>query len=795
MFISLEWLSQHVDLSGLNSRDIAHRLTMSTAEVEGVEEINRAVDGLIVGQIVSAEEIPGYPGLKRVEVECGTKTFASVCAAPNARAGLKSAFAPPGATIASRRIIEASEVAGVRSEGILCSAMEMGLSEFHENIFEIPPGVENGTPLSELIPPTDTLIDIDNKSLTHRPDLWGHYGLARELAAIYGRDLKPLDLEDLAQYDGLPAYPLQVDDFENCPCYCCVDLEGIVPAPAPLFIQWRLHALGQRTFDLLVDLTNYIMLELGQPMHAFDGDKLKAVRVAPMGRDGAFTTLDGAERKMLAEDLMIWNEEKPVAVAGVMGGLETEVSPETTRLMLESANFKGSRIRRTAVRLGLRSDASQRFEKNQPPVNTRVAVARFLDLARRAGQTPNVRSRLTQAGDLRDTVRDIEIPLEFFHRRIGMEIPEQKMLAILHSLGFEAAVVDARRMRVGIPPHRSAYDISIPQDIIEEVSRVYGYDNVEPRMPEIEMQTPVLNDQLRSEHKARRLLAASHGFVEVHSYSWFNDTWLKAIGYDPGKTLVVANPGAEGQGRMRTTLVPNLLANVKLNLAHQEAFRLFELGRVFQPKGEDGCHETTRLAGVSYSSVKGLDLEDHYRAIKGAVEDLALAVAGAAPTFEPGEEAPTPWHIPGQYLSVRLDGNEIGALGFLSGPLLDELNPKSQVVWFEFDFAPLEGPVYPQVQYQPPSPYPGSWFDVSIVHDAAQGYAPLAAKLDRYTHELVTKRAFLGLYKGKGLEKGMASYTFRYWIGAKDHTLSGEEIEAVQKEFFAFLESEGLALR
>ncbi len=380
MYISLEWISQYVDISGIEPEVIADRMTMATAEVEGFERVERSIDGVVVGEIVSVEDIPGAPNLKKVQVDCGASKYTTACGAPNTSVGMKAAFAPAGTTIAGGKTIEKGVMSGCESEGVLCSAMELGLSEFHETLFEIPADVETGAALSDLMPKSDVIIEIDNKSLTHRPDLWGHYGIAREIAAVFGRELKALPLEDLSVYDDLPAYPLTIDDLDGCPHYSCLEMASIKPEPSPLAIQWRLHALGQRTFDLLVDLTNYIMFELGQPTHAFDGGKLKAVRVAPMGEDATFVTLDSAERKMIPNDLMIWNESTPVAVAGVMGGLETEVTPETTRLLLESANFRGSRIRRTAVRLGLRSEASQRFEKNQPPCNAKIAVARFLKL-------------------------------------------------------------------------------------------------------------------------------------------------------------------------------------------------------------------------------------------------------------------------------------------------------------------------------------------------------------------------------------------------------------------------------
>ena len=534
MKISLEWIAQYVDVSGIAPDMIAERLTMATAEVEAVETLTRSLDGVRVGKVVSVEAVSDTNAF--VRVECGADTFSTVCGAPNVRTGMTSAFAPAGVRLADGTRLEARQVAGRPSQGVLCSSEELGLGGGHLGIMDLPGSLASGRLLSELIPPTDTIIEIDNKSLTHRPDLWGHYGLAREVAAILGRPLRPLDRADLSAYDELPAYPLALDDEENCPCYCCLELDGVAALPAPLTIQYRLHALGQRTFNILVDLTNYIMLELAQPMHAFDGARLRAVRIAPFGRSGSFTTLDGQDRAMQPDDLMIWNETQPVALAGIMGGLNSEVGQDTTRLLLESANFRAARIRRTATRLGLQTDASQRFEKQQPPVTTKLGIERFVRLLHEAGLTPEVRSRFTCAGDLKHATRRLAISKDFFDRRIGNPISGDKIVSILTSLGFEAEL-DADELRVGIPPFRSEKDIALPVDILEEVTRINGYDNLEPRLPDFSADTVAFDDRLRTEHKARRLLAQAYDFSEIHTYSWFDETWLKTIGYEPQAAL------------------------------------------------------------------------------------------------------------------------------------------------------------------------------------------------------------------------------------------------------------------
>ncbi len=796
MKISLDWLSDFVDLGGLSPDRVADRLTMGTAEVEGWERLERHCRGVLVAEVETVEELPvagDHGRLSLATVSCGGRRFSTVCGAANVRPGLRAAFAPPGVTLAGGVVVGEAEVGGRMSQGVLCSPRELGMSDWHEGLLELPPGLEPGTLLDELVPATDVVFEVDNKSLTHRPDLWGQYGFARELAALFGRPLAPLPVADLGRFDHLPPYPVTVDDPAGCPCYCCLALAGLGATPSPLALQRRLHALGQRTYDLLVDLTNYIAFEIGQPTHAFDADTLRAIRVAPMGRAGAFVTLDGQERAMQPDDLMIWGEREPVAIAGVMGGLATEVTGRTTRLLLESANFRGARVRRTAVRLGLRTEASQRFEKNQPPVNARVAVARFLHLVEAAGVAPEVQSRFTTVGDLKDGSRPLTVPAAFLDAKAGQALPAERVASILSALGF-AAELAGDAWQVGIPPHRSAQDISIADDIVEEVLRVYGYDNVAPRLPSCPIDPVPANVPLLLQHRARRLLAAGHGFVEVHTYSWFDDSWLERLGFDPGPTLVLRNPTAPHQARMRTTLVPNLLALVGPNRPHAERFRLFELGNASRPTAE-GRAQLTLLAGLSYASSRAGELEDHVRAVRGVLDDLSAALGAGTLSYAVSGEGRSPWQAAASWLEVACGGRAVGSLGVLAGSGLAEVAQVGQVVWFELDLEALGGTPQPEATFAALPVYPGSWHDFSLVWPLDRGFAALESTLDRFAHPLLRRREFLYRYSGKGLEPGQGSFTFRCHVSSPDHTLSGEEIESFRAALMAFLSGEGVALR
>ncbi|MCL2745175.1 MAG: phenylalanine--tRNA ligase subunit beta [Planctomycetaceae bacterium] len=830
MFISLDWISDYVDLTGLTTEEIVSRLTLATAEIEGTKTVRRFVKSVVIGEIIEIKKLDGKLSFCKVALDEAKKNIVqTVCGAPNVKVGLKVPFAPAGTTLANDVKITESELADHKSQGILCSAAELGMSDWHEIVLECPPSLKNGTPLETLIPETDTLLEFDNKSLTHRPDLWGHYGFAREFSAVFQRPLKPLPQVDLSQYDNLPAYPLKNNDYENCPCYGCIEFNTHGTVPSPLFIQRRLHALGLRSANLLVDVTNYVNWEIGQPTHAFDADKLGGILIQTMGKEADFITLDGQTRKLLPDDIIIWGTAAagvkraasaveqilpsavcrlpspvPVAIAGIMGGRETEVAETTTKLLLESANFKAARVRKTSGRLDLRTDASQRYEKSQPPSNVKTGTARILKLIEEAGAGLTVLSKFTMDGDLQEEIRHIEIAEERLEQLAGIKLPPEKVQSILTSLGFTVEVKMSEQvptLKVGVPPFRSKKDISIPEDIVEEILRVFGFDNIPPVMPALPLKTLHIEKPMKMQHKIKKILAAGHRFLEVHQYIWFNDLWLKNIGFEPSNTLVLKNATTPETSRLRTTLIPGLLALVPKNRTTRDSFRLFEIGRCFFPTGKNKeCNEVPVLGGVAFQQSGSIDT--FYLSIKSAVEDV-LKICGITDfRFADSEESCGyyPWQTEGSFVVLNAKGYNFGALGVLDKTVLEKVSPEGgQVVWFEVNLSPFDGEtfgeLYPKTVFTEPPRYPLSWQDFSLVWNIDDGFAQLESLLDTFKHPLSIRREFLISYKGKGLEKGTASYSFRYWIGASDRTLSGEDIDGFHNHFLSFIAEKGIALR
>ncbi|MGM9937093.1 MAG: YtpR family tRNA-binding protein, partial [Candidatus Ornithomonoglobus sp.] len=380
MFLSMNWISDFVDLSGLDKVKLINQFSLSTAEVEN-EIFFKGSDlsGIVAAEIKSVEPHPDSKKLHLLKVDAGDGQLTDVvCGAPNVRVGMKTAFAKVGARIGEIEITP-RPLAGYMSNGMCCSEKEIGISDNHDGIMEITDDIPNGTDLKSVYAIDDIIFEVDNKSLTNRPDLWGHYGIAREFAALSGRPLKPIETVDLSKYNDLPKVDMKIED-KLCQRYSCLQVENISTNVSPVNMRIRLYYCGMRAINFLADLTNYLMLEMGQPMHAFDSRKVSRIRIKRFDKPFVFQTLDGVERNIDEDTLMICNDNTPVAIAGIMGGLDSEIVDDTTTLTLESATFDSVSVRKSTVRLSHRTDASMRYEKSLDPEMTVTAIGRFVKL-------------------------------------------------------------------------------------------------------------------------------------------------------------------------------------------------------------------------------------------------------------------------------------------------------------------------------------------------------------------------------------------------------------------------------
>lgn len=801
MLISLNWIRDFVDLpDDLDPKDLAERFTCTTAEVEGIEKITCDARGLVVAEILSVEPVPDSGSLYAVKVELGGQQLESVTQADGLKVNDRVIFAPPGASLPGIGDVTERETAGRSSKGMIVPGDALGLSTVGQRAVWLPVSAKPGA-IIDLADFNDWVMEVDNKSITHRPDLWGHYGIARELAAIYDKKLKPYDVVSVADVNDpdLPEIPIEIDDPAKCPRYSGLRFTGVRPKPAPLWMQVRLAHVGLRPIDILVDLTNYIMAELGQPMHAFDAANVDRIEVADAAPGEKFTTLDGVERTMPEGALMIQCHRRSVALAGIMGGADTEVTDQTTDLLLESANFEPATIRRCAAALGHRTDASARFEKSQDPHSTELAIRRFVHLARPELTEMKLTSRLSDCFPQPPRPTVVTVDPAMVDRYMGRHVPVEDVRRILATLEFRVDQPDGKLL-VQVPTYRATKDISIEADVIEEVARFVGYNAIEPVLPETTVRYVEPDAMSRLERQTLSLLTRGMSYAEIHRYIWFDSDWLATLGHDPGATINLRNPPAAGMERLRTTLIPGLLAAVERNRHHADRFELVEIGSVFPPAdGNDPVQvEQRHLALAVVAPGRKSTHEDALiRRLKTDLETFAHQVVAAEIRFS-AADASAPWEHPARTSAILVDGQPIGQLTVVPAACrrrIDEHLTAWSIAVAELSLSGLvDRPV--RVRKLVPVPtHPRNDVDFSILVDATRRYSQIEQKLAGYDHPLLRRLAFVDSYEGGSVPEGQRSFTFRATIGADDRTLTEQDIQDFRQSFITLLEGNDMKLR
>ncbi|MBC7232781.1 MAG: phenylalanine--tRNA ligase subunit beta [Chloroflexi bacterium] len=820
MRVPLSWLKEYVDIA-LPLPELAERMTLAGLEVAAIEQIGAewARDKIVVGEVVEVRPHPNADRLTIAVVDHGMgEPEAVVTGASNLKVGdhgQKVAFARSGAKLIDgysqeKRYItlKPTKIRGVLSAGMVCSEKELGLSDEHEGILILDPDAPVGMPLQDYL--GDTVLDID---LT--PNLGrclSVIGVAREVAALTGQELRLT--EPTMKAEGPPIegqIEIEIADPDLCSRYSATLIRGVKIGPSPLWMQRRLRMAGMRPINCIVDITNYVMLEWGQPLHAFDYDKLrgrkageKPVIIVRRAKPGeTITTLDGIERHLEPDMLLITDGGGPVAIAGVMGGLETEISPFTTNVLLESANFNNLNNRRTSEMLKLPSEASLRFGRGLPPEVTVIAAQRASELMRQlAGGV--IAAGIADCYPVKQEVKIIDLPPGEVTRLLGIDLSRQRTVEILRSLGFSCETGEGTEpIRVTVPYYR--LDVEMPADLVEEVARVVGYDKIPDTLLRDELPPQRRNLSLEGEQRVRDILVGC-GLTEVITYSLTNlesvsklDPTRKAV--NPEEYIRLANPLTSEREYLRRTLMNSLLETLRDNLRFTERVAIFEVARVYLPQPGQDLPEEPRRLGIVMSgprhptswTVKGEEFLDFYD-LKGVAEALLhhLHITGYA--FVPTEH---PTLHTGRAAKLVVNDIEIGVLGEVHPLVRENFDlPAQRVCLLEFDLEALLTLVPSSFYYQPISRFPAVTRDLALIVDDEVPAARVRDAIVKAGGRLLQKVELFDVYHGAQVPPGKKSLAYTLTYQAPDRTLTDDEVNKIQLRIQKALEKElGAQLR
>jgi phenylalanyl-tRNA synthetase beta chain len=759
MKFSYSWIRSLVDGLDVPAEALERLITMKTAECEGVETVGSLLADAVAATVESVEPMEGSHNVKAIvdAGRYGRKTV--VCGAPNCRVGIRTVYVPLGVKV----------VAGIESDGMLASAAELGINRDHGGVLELRDGEE--------IPFPDSVIEIDNKSITHRPDLWGHHGMAREVAAITGKTLRdPVWLGSLpGAMLGSPRpaespVNIKIEDLNLCPRFSALVFENVTVQPSPLWLQARLTAVGLNPINNIVDLTNYLMAELAQPTHAYDRAKLHGdtIEARPARAGERIVALNDEEYSLVPSNLVIADAAGPIGIAGVIGGLASAISASTTSIVLEAANFNAASVRKTSAALKLRTDASMRFEKSQDPHNTVRALARALDLL------PLISPGIRLVGGLADRLAKLHHPervpldLDWLARKLGRELEAGEVKRILESLQFGVAESGFGKLWITIPSWRATKDIALPDDLVEEVGRMIGYDSIDPQPPLVPC-APSFDPPEREFLRGVKRMMAARGYTEVSNYSFISEEEARRFGFPVEDHVRVLNPIAAGQELLRTSLLPGIHRNIVENAKHFDEFRLFEVGHEIH-KADERQH----LMAALFSKNAGL-LE-----LKGISECLASGL-------HVREATPRSWEHPARCAELWANGREIGRLSELHPSLVE--NGRAAVL--DIDLGALQELTPARASYMPVRRFPTSAFDLSII----AGVRELAGNLEQEIRRFAESVEYIREYQGDPLPPGKKSVSFRVVAGAPDHTLTADEITDLRNKIIEGLNILGYELR
>lgn len=793
MKFTLSWLNQFVPTDALSPALIADKLTMLGLEVDSVQELFAELDQIITARVNKVERHPNADKLTVCEVETGKEIVEVVCGAPNVRAGMMTALARPGTKLPDGTKIKQAKVRGVSSAGMLCSARELGINDDHGGILDLDGTLVPGVPVAQALGLRDTVIEVD---LTpNRPDCASVRGIAREVGGFTGHAIRPLVPHVTPLNVTHPDYKVIIEDQELCPRYTARKLSNVSIGPSPLWMQQRLNAVGMRPINNIVDITNYVMLESGQPLHAFDFTTLKQAAIVvrrPRAGESTLTTLDGSERQLHDDTLLICDAERPVAVAGVMGGLETEITEQTRTILIESACFNPVSIRRTARRLGLPSESSYRFERGVDPELAASALERAVNLmVEFAGASPDASGIDLFPG--RKAPLKLTLRVERVCSLLGMTIAQDEVARLLRGIEFPVHSCGDGILEVVVPSFR--IDIEREIDLVEEVARLVGYNEIPTSQPTIRMDYPK-RDELRSLRQEVARILTAQGFFEAINYSFVDENHLDLCLLSPDdsrrQVTRLLNPLAEDQGVMRSLLLPGLLENIRRNINFQRGdIRLFETGKVFLQRQENALPEermmlTAVISGSRYPGASPLHFADQMADvldIKGAtimlLSTLRIVGQGGCPLFHQALSSAQPYGDPVRSLVIT-DGNKtIGTLGAVHPETLKGFGIKQDVFYVEIDLELLLGLDRQPKQFVSLPRYPSVRRDTSLVVPESTPAGNLLRTIAAQKQKYIESTDIFDVYRGKPIQTGYKSVAVSVTYRSATSTLDDQSVDTM----------------
>jgi len=806
MLISYNWLKQYLNLpDSISAEEVGGKLKAATVEVEAIKNLGKNLENIVIGKVVTAEKHPNADKLKLCKVDVGNEKLQIVCGGSNVIEGMSVALAKVGAKVqwhGEGELIELvpTAIRGIESFGMICASTEIGLGSMfplkdEKEILDLSSyDLKPGTPLAVALNLNDATLEIENKSLSNRPDLWGHYGIAREVAVLFNKDLAEYKTVEIKEGKDVKI-KVKVADKNLCPRYMAVAVSGVKVGPSPDWLKNKLSAVGINSINNIVDVTNYIMLDIGEPMHAFDaslvgGDKAKEILVRLAVNGEKIKALDGNEYELSEKDLVIADKEKVLAIAGVIGGENSAISNSTNTIIFEAANFFAANIRKTSTRLNVRTDSAQRFEKSLDPNLCEAALKKAVELTLELCPEAKVASAVVDGSDFVLPVGPIEVAKDLFEKKIGVAISEKDIVRILEKLGFE--LKDKKDIwAIKIPTWRATKDVSLAEDLVEEVLRIYGYDKVDGALPNFTINPPEINAIRRLERVLTDVSVREFAYTESYNYSFISGEQIKNLLDNLDLYLELDNPLAKDRPYLRRHLIPNLLDNVADNINNNQEVKIFEIGKVFR-----GDKSGLRVSANSDELLPQQDTwytavfvnkknQEPYWEVRKLWENIAkelkidweIDIEGEIPKRE----------HPTRTVAIKSGGHIFGVICEINPDVAKKFGVDYRVGCLQLNLNDLlEFGKFSKINCKPLPNFPEVERDVAFVVDKAVAHQEIIDALKKVDVLLVDVKLF-DVYTGEHVAADKKSMAYRMTYYHPDHTLTSTEVDKAHDQVLSLL--------